>query len=337
MMEPRPFPRSRQRGTTLLELLVVMTIVSVLLGIGVGVFGKLSMANAANNSAAGVRALVRVIRDHAKNHGTVGTMIVDVKRNRIVGLLERAVGQWHFEKENIGAFGHDPDMGNANALDPDGCIGGCLRLEGAQGGSVVLGNSSTFESDWGVSLSADIYLPEETSGGILSKGDAYGLRIGTGGTLEGWVGVAEGPRGSRPEIVDVDSGEHTIPLGRWVRVGLYYDRVEVRVFIDYRPVGLSQERRPLAPDRNAPLRVGGAPGAFNGKIDGVRLGVLGPGEGGEMPAEVKIKRGTPAIRFNADGFLDPLYHTRPALIVLEGEDGKSVTVVVGLMGDVTTN
>lgn len=332
--------RSGECGTSLLEMLVVMLIVSVLLGIGVGVLGKLSLVNAADNAAAGTRSLVRRIRNYAKNHGTVGTVYLDRKENRIVGLLEKPVGQWHFEggangRASEGAFGMAVSFGPGAELVEDGCIGGAVKVDGKNGSGVELGNSSTFASDWGVSLSADVFLDELQAGVILAKGDSYGLAVGSGGELLGWVGVQEGEVGTRLDRVDVSSGQEVVPTGRWVRVGMYYDRVQLRIFIDYRPVGAQQEKRPLGIDDKASLRIGGSPGPISGKVDGVRLGILGPGEGGELAAEVKIKGGTTVIRFNPDGFLDPTYHSQPATIVLEDENGAVKTITVGLMGDVS--
>jgi len=322
-----------------MELLVVLFIVSVLLGIGVGVFGKFNLMNAAENAGAGIRAMIRVIRDHARNHGTVGTIVVDVKENRVVGLMERVVGQWHFENEEggtTGAFGHDPALSGTAQLVPDGCIGGALKLSGEPGDQADLGRSVTFESDWGVSLSADVWLDtRETAGTILSKGDAYGLRVESDGALSGWVGVSDGEPGERLDVISAHSAEERVPVGKWARVGLYYDRVQLRLFIDYRQVADAQETRPLGRAPEKSLMVSGGTGAIQGKIDGVRLGVLQPGESGELPQEVTIKAGTRVIRFNPDGFLDPRYHPVPAQIVLEGGDGVTRTLTIGLMGDVT--
>jgi len=325
-------------GTTLMELLVVLFIVSLLLGIGVGVFGKFTLVNAAENAAAGIRAMVRVIRTYARNHGTVGTIVLDVKQNRVVGLMERVVGQWHFESEEEGgirgAFDHDPVLGGAAELHPEGCIGGALRLDGVAGSEAVLGESVTFESDWGVSLTADVFLEEACTGGIVAKGEAYGIRVENDGSLAGWVGVFDGEQSLRPAVIDVFSGDARVPIGRWVKVGLFYDRVQVRLFLDYRQVADTQEQRPLARDRDQPLLVGGAAGPIKGRVDSVRLCVLGPWEGGEMSADVKVKGGTGVIRFNPDGYLDPRYHRVPARIVLESEDGTTRTLVIGLMGNV---
>jgi len=322
-----------------MELLVVLFIVSVLLGIGVGVFGKFSILNAAENAGAGLRAMIRVIRDHARNHGTVGTVVVDVKKNRVIGLMERVVGQWHFENEEggtTGAFGHDPALSGDAQLVPEGCIGGALKLSGEQGGQADLGRSITFESEWGVSLFADIWLDvRESAGTILAKGEAYGLRVENDGTLVGWVGVTDGEPGQRLDVIETQSSDEKVPVGKWSRIGLYYDRVQLRLFIDYRQVADAQETRPLgrAPDKS--LIVGGGTASIRGKIDGVRLGVLQPGESGDLPTEVTIKAGTRVIRFNPDGNLDPRYHSVPAQIVLEGEDGVTKTLTIGLMGDVS--
>lgn len=339
-MRSRRTDRPRERGTTLLELLVVFLIISLAMGIGVGVFGKFSLVNAANNSAAGVRSLVRVIRDWARTYGTVGTVIVDTKENRIVGLLERVVGQWHLEPDgdnarsvSAGAFDMPVSFSGGVEADPNGCIGGCVRLDGGPGSLVDLGHSVTFESEWGVSVSADVFLEERRAGVIVQKGESFGLGVGASGELVGFVGVGEGGTESALFRVAADSGDELVPLGKWVRVGLYYDRVEVRVFIDYRPVGAAQERRALGRSDEA-LTIGATSGGIRGKVDGLRLGVLGPGDGGDLGSDVKLRGGTPVIRFNADGALDPRYHNQPAQILLESEAGRRVKITVGQLGHV---
>jgi hypothetical protein len=314
-----------------------MVIVSILLGIGIGVFGKFSLVNAAENAGAGIRAMVRVIRDHARNHGTVGTVYLDMKENRVTGLMERVVGQWHFEDEGgttTGAFGHDPTLGGGAALVKDGCIGGALELDGA--GGAELGRSATFNSEFGVSLACDLWLNDGASGGVIvSQGDAFGLRVEGDGSLVGWVGVYDESPTERLEVLEVHSGDQKVPTAKWARVGLYYDRVQLRIFIDYREVGAAQERRPLGRDEKRGLTVGGAAGSVKGRIDGLRLGALGPGDGGDLPPDVKLSGGTGVIRFDPNGHLDPRYHEVPAKIVLEGGDGRARTVVIGLMGDVS--
>jgi len=334
-----------------MELLVVMFIISVLLGIGVGVFGKFSLVNSVQNAGAGVRSMIRVIRTYARNHGTVGTVVLKMNRknkvqdengnpldDKVLGLMVRVVGQWHFEKEDLGtsgAFGHDPTLGGGAELVPDGCIGGAVRLDGKAGCEVDLGDSATFESDWGVSLTADLFLEAEGGGTVVSKGDAYGIRVENDGGLAGWVGVSDGTPGQRPSLIDVQASDDKVPVGRWVKVGLFYDRVQIRLFLDHRQVADTQEQRPLAADRHHALTVGGATGCVKGRVDSVRLGVLGPGEGGDLPAEVSLKEGTRVIRFNPDGCLDPRYHDQPARIVLEGSDGTLKTLTIGLMGNVS--
>lgn len=345
---PAGHPRT---GTTLMELLVVMFLISVLLGIGVGVFGKFSLVNSVQNSGAGVRSMIRVIRNYARNHGTVGTIVLKMNRknkvldedgnlldDKVLGLMVRVVGQWHFENEDqgtSGAFGHDPTLSGGAELVPDGCIGGAVRLDGKAGCEADLGDSSTFGSDWGVSLTADLFLEAEGGGTVVSKGEAYGIRVENDGGLAGWVGVSDGTPGQRPSVVDVHASDDRVPVGRWVKVGLFYDRVQVRLFLDHRQVADTQEQRPLAVDRQHALSVGGSTSSVKGRVDSVRLGVLGPGEGGDLPAEVSLKEGTRVIRFNPDGCLDPRYHDQPARIVLKGSDGTEKILTIGLMGNVS--
>lgn len=315
-------------------------IIALAMGMGIGVFGKFSLVNAANNSAAGVRSLIRVIRDWARTYGTVGTVIVDTKENRVVGLLERVVGQWHLEpvggdarSVSTGAFDMPVRFSGGVEADANGCVGGCVRLDGSAGSFVDLGHSASFESEWGVSVSADVFLEERRTGVIVQKGEAFGLGIGASGELVGFVGVGENGGTEGLLRTQADSGDDLVPIGKWVRVGLYYDRVEVRVFIDYRPVGSSQERRTLGRSEEA-LTIGASTGGIRGRVDGLRLGVLGPGDGGDLGSDVKLRGGTPVIRFNADGALDPRYHNQPAQILLESEAGRRVKITVGQLGHV---
>ena len=132
----RPAAHSRPRGRvglTLLELLMVLTLLSLLLGAGVGVLSQLDVGRRA--AAGAVQNLIRV----AQNSSVSRRAPARVRLDRAAGLVEAealvVVGTWHFEGGGTeGDFGLDGTSSGAELVD-DGWIGQALGFARASRGS----------------------------------------------------------------------------------------------------------------------------------------------------------------------------------------------------------
>src|SRR5262245_60373418 len=87
----------RSRGFTLLELLTVLLLFSILLGIGVGAFKKLSLGK--SQAVGQVKDALRQARLFAIEQSSVAQVALDAKDQRIVASGFVLAGNWHFEDE----------------------------------------------------------------------------------------------------------------------------------------------------------------------------------------------------------------------------------------------
>jgi prepilin-type N-terminal cleavage/methylation domain-containing protein len=84
-------------GVTLLELLVVISILGVLLGLGVGVYGSLATPDVL--AAERIRDALRAARLLAQREGAPAAVIVDPAGGDVYALGLHAAGNWHFEDD----------------------------------------------------------------------------------------------------------------------------------------------------------------------------------------------------------------------------------------------
>lgn len=117
-----------RRSYTLLELLVVMAIISILLGISIGVLGKLGKRNELEATTNAVRALLRRARASAQEERWGAVVEVDPARAELRARLRSTITRFRFDAPGqVGAAGsgvdRDPTVaggGPGDARDEDG-------------------------------------------------------------------------------------------------------------------------------------------------------------------------------------------------------------------------
>lgn len=116
---------ARRRSYTLLELLVVLAIVSILMGIGMGVLKRLGKRNELEATTAAVRALMRRARASAQEEHWGALVEVDAARAELRARLRSTITRFRFDGvggPNSQGQGvrRDPVTGGAAPEDEDG-------------------------------------------------------------------------------------------------------------------------------------------------------------------------------------------------------------------------
>ncbi len=327
---------ARERGLTLLELLLVMALIGLLLGIGTGAFATLDFGRRA---AVGlVQNVVRSARNAALARSAPARVRIDVKRGTIRAEAMEVVGTWRFESERLrGAFGLDGLLQGAE-IEAQGFIGQALTLSGSRAAyaEFAVQQDPSFDLRDGFALECALR-PEADGGGVLSLGQAAGVSLSAEGVLRGWftteVESSTGERRAGGRIF-VESPPGALVPGRWSRVLVQYDRRLLRAWVDGVEVGRTEEVQPVW-QLGGPLRIGDPRGSFGGAVDDLSVSVVAAGEEAELPQSVRFGSGTPAeIVFDARGHLDREVHRERIAFDLVFEDGTTAPLRVGLYGTV---
>jgi len=330
---------STRRGLTLLELLMVMTIIGLVFGLGVRAFSGLDLGRGADADL--LRGALRAARASAisERHGAAVEIASDPASGRESLRLRRmrTLGTWHFERPD----GRGTDdltaapLAGVRQID-DGHLGRALGFLGAgREGRVEIALESvpTYDLREGFAIEVMVRLEEPTGGTICRLGtrpNVAGLECTDGGGLRGWVAPSYTDSIGREVVggrVDIDLPRGTLLEDRWTRLALAYDRTSLRLLVDDFLAGVAPAEGPLAPLVDG-LVLGGAPLPFKGSLD--TLVVRGVELGEPLPFSTTLVWSDDAPRrfaFDADGGLDAFVHGgRPLEVVLATEPEEPVRI-----------
>ncbi len=327
MHDPRETRKRRglaPRGFTLIELLVVLCLVSLLLGLGVGVYLRIAASLTPSLTVGRVKTLIRLARNAAVREGSQAVVFLDAKAQVVRATGLRTVAFWHCE-DGAGAFGRNFTPVNG-AIVPDGRIGRALKLH--DGGYADCGTGPELDLREGVSLEAYVWPEATRPQTIARKGDAYVLGTNADGCLMGRVAL-EG--GAFEQVVAEKGALHT---DRFTRVGLLYNRAVLALHADGREVASKRETRRLAPEPKAPFLIGDRSGSFLGRVDEIRLREVLTPESLALPEEVKLEGSDRMLVFDASGKLDPAWHSGAERLRLRLRAGDVREVTVSELGTV---
>lgn len=329
--------RSRA-GMTLIELLLVIGLLAVMAGGGMGVFAALDLEK---NQATGlVKSAMRAARDTSRSQDLPTRVRIDPLRATLQRLNVRVIGTWHFEDEGlIGAFGVGGRLEGA-ALSDEGWIGRALAFEaGGPGAVAVLGvdRSSLYDLHEGFGIDVWIRLDEDAVTNLIDVGKVCGLQLTREGRLQGWFAPQvedEFSNRGRGAITVALSEPNVLPYGRWVRLQLVYDRVELALLVDGVRVASALDDRPVW-KVDGPMELGDRRRMFPGALDTLVITAAEAVEELELPVGVNFASDSASeIWFEAGGRLDRRRHIEPAVIGLVRDDGSREDVRIGLYGTV---
>lgn len=328
-------PSPPESGFTLLELLTVLTLVSVLMGIGVGAFKKISLGR--RLAVAQVKDALRAARLFAIEQSSGARVDLDPVANVVQSSGFQSTGNWHLEDASSIGWPTLADRRGAATLIDDGAIGSAMLLPLDDNGWLDLGRSPSFDAEQGLLAEAFVRVANDFEGGVLfSKGTGFKLALTPSRTVIASVRVHEGQvsGGDNNGLLHLETTDAVWPE-RWSRVTLMYDGYSLRLSIDGRERArhVNDERLDLRPDEDANLMVGGVAPFFVGGVDEIRLASVITVQAPPLPEGVSLTaQGT--IWFDGRGRLDPNHHQRPVVITLSyDEDRRTREVEVGLLGE----
>jgi prepilin-type N-terminal cleavage/methylation domain-containing protein len=348
---------AHRRGFTLVEVLVVMSLLAVLMGLSVGL---ITQAQSGNKLLVATNALAQQLASARAQAFGSSTTYVQVRTapdgsTHVRSFRDRQVLAWAAE-DFTKASEDVVRRGNAVEVSPD------LGLEGhyvifEPGGTVSLGSPQWLDFRDGFSIQCRLR-PDARGGTLVKKGEAISVAVTQGGAgrlgVDAKIKLARDEQGQGEGMCELRTGmrdaevvpEWSAPLipGRWHDVRVAYDRNAFTIWVDGKLRGTRSDRRNLmAPTEEAEFVIGGG---YAGGFDSLVIsGIFENDEtGGGFPPEIrrvgadgKVAAGDLLIHFR-NRSLDPHHHAAPVNIRLELDRGPESTparrvVSVALSGE----
>jgi len=342
-------------------MLVVISIISLLCGIGFGVYFGLVRATALQSETRAVMGIVQSARSSAAAGGE--TFIrVDAAKNRLYVFERVRVGVWHFEtlgaNGSQGAFGHVAVAEGGDAQLAAGKVGRSLSLDGSyrleckmpRGGQWV--DIPTYDAREGVAIEAWL-MPADGAAdtmAVISRDHWFDLWLEYDGDAKRFALAAAAATLSPDGAGYRSHSATTAPVIRpneWTHVSMSCHKLSGGITL--RINGVVQDLEDSAstdvaappPDETTAIGAGADGGEpFHGRIDELDLSAYAADEVHQITAKLKLAAAGLApgdtIRFDSSGKLDAVHGgTTPKLMLkdMKGDDVTSSAVIsIGAMG-----
>lgn len=323
----------RARGFTLLELLVVISILGVLLGLGVGVYGSLVTPDTV--AAGRIRDALRGARLMAQREGLPASVVVDPQAQEVYAMGLRAAGNWHFE-DDAGTGWPVPSSCTGCGRVTRGVIGSALQLD-KDDELAITGMPATSESPQGFGVELWVQPAPEAPMTLLERSGQWLLRLDDDGSLivSLWLDARPAPEELRHELPAVRP-----PGDRFTRLTVSFDGRTLHVEVDGRRAGedvvLPAQRR-MAPGTRAPIRSGQGLTGFRGLLDELRLFTVSAERHEPFAGDVRLLGKPRVLHLDDFGRLDPAFHSGPEVVSFEsGDPPVRTSVELSSMGAVRT-
>ena len=361
-----PFSRHEGGGYTILELMVVISIIALLGGLSIAAFQVTRRNYQLSSSASEIATCLRRMRNRAITKGIPLIATVDPTTRTISGRRIESLVEWSFEDARDDPEKHGTSSKRSyrtvGARIVPGRVGQGLAFDGP-GAHVDCGERTAFEIRDGLSIEAwvrhertrSVAPPigerkkesrkrlrakakgrRDPSFTILAREGAYFLGMTASGALEAGIGdyLAR-------------TADGVVAPGRWTAVGLRFDAGRLSVQVDgverdlkrHGPTGgpssTTGSGTPGPPARiptsSENLTISSAGQPFPGAIDEVRIRGIREVSCFSYPEYQRIIGWKKEIHFDHRGHLDPAYHesgVRIVLVELDDEEPSSSRTVV---------
>ncbi len=338
--EPGPGRQSAKApgsGFTLMEVLVVMTIISVVLGISAGMLARAGRAGVLDGAARVTRVALQRARALSRTEGILSRVTLTPfnektgRRANIAASWSRIAGSWHFDDTgpDLGLGGNQIFARIVGGSPCDGRVRGGVRLVAAgriSAPSIL--EAPTHDPEHGFTIELDIK-PDGAGrvvafgGGTQSGVSSFAIHVDDDGSLSAFVTTQ--PEGY---VAKLKTSPGVIEMGEWARVGLFYDGVDVALTAHGVIEARVQEVRLVEVPPDGALTIGG----FSGIVDEVLYRTASEDEPFELEPGVDFKFTAPlTVRFDGEGRLNERFHRERVTIQLTHE-AKTATVTVDLAG-----
>jgi prepilin-type N-terminal cleavage/methylation domain-containing protein len=332
---------ARAAGFTLIEMLLVLSIMGVLMGIAIGAFRRSIPAQALARNAvldALNQAKLFAMQENATAFVRLESAPPDPPTVTAIG--KRTVGSWHLEGDDLEGF-PQAAVGEGLSEEERGAIGKAVRLSATGASFLDCGNSPSFDSPFGAACELFLEFDAPRNEPLLSKGKAFVLKSDSDGSLKLTVRVHDKDEHGDPRDTfrTIESGRPVLVPGRFCKVAASFDGMSQRLSVDDVVVAdwLLVKPFPYAFDRDAPLLFGSYEQAAAVAVDELKWAIY-EGHTQEL-REIELKEPLSIVRFGPDGTLDPQFHQGPAELLLRGamaepdQPAVETWVRIGVLGD----
>jgi len=330
-------------GFTLVEMLVVLSILGILMGISIGAFRRaIPSRDVARNAVLDALRQARLFAIAESSPATVRLDPGGAERwPTVTALGRRTIAGWHLEGTDLDGW---PDAAHGAGLEeePRGAVGRAVRLADDQPSWIDFGTTPAFDAADGFALECFVRIDEPRSQALFAKGRGFSLRCESDGGLSAQVRVlGRDERGDpRPAFQSVRSDEPVLVPGRFIKVAVTFDGLQLRMSVDDAVVAelVLQARTEFMPDRDASLLCGVLDAPAGLALDEVKWGIFA-GSVQEL-RDMEVGPGLRLVRFGPDGGLDPRFHGGPAELCLLTPGGDperpplATWIRIGTLGDV---
>lgn len=303
-------------GMTLIEVLVVLTLIGAISAFGVAMMRKQDKGLMLDTGARVIRSSLRIARNSARKSGSGAIVRISPVDRSVQAYPVEIAGNWHFE-DDTGAYGRRIQGGVP--IVEGGMLGKCAKTQGA---SIDLGNYPMFDSRDGFRFGIWLKTDRPASGTIVSRAKSFRLGLNESGAL-----TAELQVGDQNESLRMETRPGVVTPGKWIYVAIAYDRVEFTIEAQNVVFARQLEARPTARAQGNLLLGGGVPGSF----DEARFDVVVAEQEETLKGRVAIdSKEDIIVRFDAEGRLDRRRHSKPVEVKLFIEDEPETQATVFL-------
>lgn len=315
----------RQRGFTLMELLLVMVVIGVILGIGVSGFDRMDPGYQGLRST--VETFLESSRDRARTsgHGVVVEVVPGNEENgdRFRRLIFRRAMEASFEPRFRGREGVT-SAGDAS-LEAVGRFGNGIDIDGA--GSVAVAGRGNPDLSLGFSLDLDLKPRSADSGQLLRWEGLLDIRAMKGGA--GMVFLRAGDGESELfQDVTMDLPPGSLVPDRWQHLKLVAADGTASLSLDGRVIA-SIQIPPVLGSPRADAIFGDDAKGWAGSLDEFTVWARVAENGPELPRDVDLGIGSVRIHLDRHGTLDGARHVEGVPVRLSSFGDEIASFVVG--------
>lgn len=315
-MAPRASRPSRERGFTLMEMMVVMILLGVIAGLGFAGFDSMDPGH--RGLQVSLENFLEASRDRARGSGQEVRVLLIPPTEENGARLQRAVFRSLVEagfEPSFAAFERVQTEGGARL----GGLGRCgAGLDLSEGGSAVIeGRGGQLTVADGFALEFDIHDPGTGAGQIAAWPGLLEIDARRGA---GWLIRLRAGESEFMSWVQLEVPAHLQVPGRWQHLRVAAAEGLLQIWLDGELAGQEVIGLDLG-QPSAPLRLGSNDAPFHGRLDEVVIWTRVREEGPELPDQVAVVMSAPALVFDRQGMLDLAAHPATVRVgILDGPD-----------------
>ena len=298
-------PSDPAAGFTLLEMLAVMTILSILIGLSLGFLQRGSSDLDVARSM--LRDQVRLAHTTAKARGLPTEVVITPARPNQSGRIQARVlvpvGAWHLEP-NEKWFDQALLPQLTGKPDPAGRFGGAWRPDPTSQMSmlrVATGTRATFDLREGFAFRIELRLDARAPASVARLGRAFTLTLDADAVPEVKLTLAD--PGPRPGPTVTASAKRPLPLSAWCTLELVHDGASLILVVDGAEEARVSAKGSVFQEGKDLFEVSLGNAPIQGLVDEIQILAYQPADPHDLPGDVTIAGNERRIGFGRRGEL----------------------------------